>query len=97
MAVWVMASLKVKADRVTELKAYMKSILGDTRGFAGCEFIELYQDSADPTTWAFVERWRDKPSYETYLAWRGENGSLAKIVSMLDGNPTIKFFDRIDA
>jgi quinol monooxygenase YgiN len=92
-----MAHLKVKAEKVDDLKAYMKSILGDTRCFTGCEFIEVYQDRSDPTAWAFVERWDDKANYEKYLAWRGENGSLAQIVAMLDGNPAIKFFDKIDA
>jgi hypothetical protein len=31
------------------------------------------------------------------LAWRGENASLARIVAMLDGNPTIRYFDKLDA
>jgi quinol monooxygenase YgiN len=97
MPVWVMVDLKVKAEKVDDLKAYMKSILGDTRRFTGCEFVELYQDRSDPTAWAFLERWDDKTNYEKYLAWRGGNGSLAEIVAMLDGAPTIRFFDKIDA
>jgi hypothetical protein len=39
----------------------------------------------------------DKSDYEKYLAWCGENGSLARIVAMLDGKPTIRYFDKLAA
>jgi quinol monooxygenase YgiN len=97
MSVWVIVDLKVKPGKQDELKAYLKSILGDTRRFSGCEFIELFEDRADPLAWTFVERWDDKGNYEKYLAWRGENGSLGRIVAMLDGNPGIRYLDKIDA
>jgi len=48
-------------------------------------------------TFVFVERWDSTAQYERYLAWRTETGVLDQLVSMLDGEPSIRYFEAVDA
>ncbi len=85
-----------KAESVQELKDFMKRHLPDTRSYDGCQDITAYLNE-DGRTMVAVEHWDSKEHYQKYLAWREETGVLADLAAMLDGEPTIRFFDPIDA
>ena len=76
-----------------DLRAWMRRILPDTRGFDGNISVYLVQNQDDPTALAVIEQWESRPQYEKYLAWRTETGDVADLVAMLDGEPTFRFFD----
>ena len=85
-----------KSESVQELKDFLKRHLPDTRSYDGCQDITPYLNE-DGRTIVMVEHWDSKEHYQKYLAWREETGVLADLGAMLDGEPTIRFFDPIDA
>lgn len=97
MTTLVMLEAKVKADSVETLRALMVAAFPDTRAFAGCVNLASYVSQDDPHTFIFVEQWTSRDAYERYLAWRTENGTLAQLMSLLDGPPLIRYFDLVDA
>ncbi len=85
-----------KAESVRELEDFVQRHLPDTRSYDGCQDITGYLNE-DGRTIVMVEHWNSKEDYQKYLAWREETGVLADLGAMLDGEPTIRFFDAIDA
>ncbi|MEE2793130.1 MAG: hypothetical protein VX453_15965 [Acidobacteriota bacterium] len=51
----------------------------------------------DGRTFVFVEHWDSKAHYEKYLAWRTETGMLVQVVSLWEGEPTIRYFETVEA
>ena len=96
MAVLVLLEAKAKADAVDSLKDFLRPRLPQTRDFDGCQGIKIYLDPGDGRTFVFVEYWDSKAHYERYLAWREETGELAQLFSMLEGEPSIRYFDQVD-
>ena len=97
MPTLVLLEVKAKADAVETLRTLMAAAFPDTRAFAGCQGITAYVSQDEPQTFVFVEQWANRDAYERYLAWRTENGSLAQLMSLLDGPPSIRFFAGVDA
>ncbi len=96
MSTLVTLEVVAKAESVQELKDFFKRHLPDTRSYDGCQDITAYLNE-DGRTIVAVEHWDSKEHYQKYLAWREETGVLADLAAMLDGEPTIRFFDPIDA
>ena len=44
-----------------------------------------------------VEVWESREQYEKYLAWRGETGTIDRLMEALAEPPTIRHFDVTDA
>lgn len=97
MPTLVLLEVKAKADAVETLQTLMAAAFPDTRAFAGCQGITAYVSQSDPQTFVFVEEWASRDAYERYLAWRTENGTLAQLMSLLDGPPSIRYFDPVPA
>ena len=74
-----------------------KSILPDTRAYDGCISIDVYQNMDAPETIVLVEKWESRAHQEKYMGWRSETGVVDKIVSQIDGAPSIRYFDLADA
>ena len=72
--------------------ALMREILADTRAFDGCEGISVHRNQDDEAGILLIEHWDTRPQYEKYLKWREDNGTLAKIVALLEGAPSVRFF-----
>ena len=47
----------------------------------------------DPSNIVIVENWETRGHYEAYLKWREERGDLDKLGTMLEGAPSIRFYD----
>jgi quinol monooxygenase YgiN len=43
------------------------------------------------------ERWDSRQHYDHYLAWRYESGVVEKLGAMLNGPPSIRYYERVDA
>ena len=85
-----------KPESVEEVKALLKSRLPETRAFEGCESITAFLKD-DGKSFVFVEHWDSTGNYEKYLAWRTETGVLAELVSLFEAQPSIRYFDAVDA
>jgi quinol monooxygenase YgiN len=97
MAILVLLEATVKAECVNELKSSLKKHFPDTRAYDGCQGITAYLNVDDDRTLVFVEHWDTKEAHQRYTAWRRETGVGAELVSMLEGRPTIRYFETIDA
>ncbi len=97
MPTLVMLEVKAKADAVKALRTLTTAGIPHTRAFAGCQGATAYVSQDDPQTLVLVAQWDNRDAYERYLAWRTENGSLGQLISLLDGPPSIRFFDPVPA
>ena len=93
MTCQVIFDFKLKKDVVETFRTYMKEILPDSRGYAGCVSIDLIQNQEDPTSFAVIEQWNSRQDYESYLQWRTETGVMEGLAGMMDAEPRIRFFN----
>ncbi len=87
---------KAKSDTLGQVKELLAKRLPETRAFEGCQSLTTYLNE-DGQTFVIVELWDSKPRYEKYLAWREETGALAEFGALLEGEPSFRFFEPIDA
>lgn len=97
MGTLVLLEATAKADSVKELEEFLRSRLPETRAYDGCQGITAHRSDDDERILVMVEHWDSKDHYQRYLDWRTETGVLAELVGMLEGEPTIRTFDAVDA
>ena len=97
MACTVLLEFKLKQEHVDGMAEGFKGLFPDTRSFDGC--IDLYatQNQDDPQNFVVVETWESREKYEAYFAWRTERGDIENMESMLEGELSLRFFDRLGA
>ncbi len=97
MATLVLLEAKAKsASAVEELKELLKKRLPETRAYDGCQSITCFLGD-DARTFVFVEHWDSAQHYEKYLAWRTETGVLKQLTDRIEGEPSIRYFEALDA
>lgn len=97
MSVMVLLEATVKAGEISNMKSYLAEIFPETRAYEGCQAIDVYFDTEDEGNMVMVEHWDSRQHHGKYLDWRTESGVIAKIVGMLAGPPSIRYFERADA
>ncbi len=97
MSVMVLLELQVKPEAADQVKAGFKSILPDTRSYAGCLGVEVTCNQDDTGNIVLVERWQSREHYQKYLKWREDTGALAALGSSLAAPPKIRYFDHVGA
>jgi quinol monooxygenase YgiN len=95
MSCIVLLELQVKPESLSEMKAFLKAILPDTRAFAGCNSLDVYGDLEDHARLVFHECWDSRADYERYLAWRGETGVAAQLGAMMAAPPRLRFCEQL--
>ena len=95
MATLVLLEVTAKPECIDDVKAFFRRHLPVTRRYDGCQGIQGYEHE-DGGTIIQVQHWDTKEHYQNYLAWRVETGVLAELEPLLDGEPSIRFFDPID-
>lgn len=97
MACTVILEIRVKSENVDNMGEGFKGLFPDTRSYDGCIDIYATQNQDDPQNFVIVETWETRPKYEAYLAWRTERGDMDNMATLLEGEPSIRFFDRLGA
>lgn len=97
MSVLVLLEAPVKPEEISNMKSYLAQLFPETRAQEGCESIDVYFNTEDDGNMVMIERWDSRPKHEEYLAWRTETGVIPKLVGMLAGPPSIRYFERTDA
>ena len=95
MSVIITFDVTAKAGQEDPLRMFFHETLPDTRNFEGCISLALYSESAHPGNVFMVEEWSSRSAYDKYLGWRGERGDFEKLMSLIQGEPVIRFFDSI--
>ena len=96
MSVIIILEMQSKPESIDELKSTFDNILPDTRGYEGCENIQVTGNQDDPLNLVLIETWLSRQHYEKYLAWRAEVGTLETLGSMVSQPPSIRYFDDLD-
>lgn len=97
MGVFIIVSGRTKSETQQLLQLKMKELFPETREYAGCQGVTMHVEQDDPQNFVLVEHWESKDHYEKYLGFRQETGVLDELVAMLEGPPTIRYFDQVDA
>jgi len=93
MTTQVILEFRAKADCIEKVRTWLRNVLPDTRGFDGCVTLHVAQNQDDSAAIMIVEQWDTRAHYEKYLAWRTERGDMVEFGAMMDGPPSIRFFD----
>ena len=96
MAVTVTLEFSVLLERVDEFKILLRALLPDTRSYAGCLKVDVYQGHDNPGIIYLVEDWKSKVHQQKYQAWRDESGIAEVVGPFLAGDPKFNYFDRQD-
>ena len=69
----VIADFKCKEGMAAEMGNVFREALVVTRGFDGCNAIDVYFEEKT-NTYTLIEDWDSLEQYETYLQWRIDTG-----------------------
>ena len=58
--------LTFKEENISSFEALFKETKNTIRNFEGCQFLELYQDNANPHIFFTYSKWRDETALEAY-------------------------------
>ena len=47
----------------------------------------------DPANLILLEQWQTRADYETYVAWRAEQGTLESLGALMASAPSIRYYD----
>jgi len=93
MSVLVLVEAKAKPDQRSGLSKFLLGNMHEIAEAQGCESVRFHENQDDQNILLFVEYWDERASYERYLAWRYERGDHARMVSMMDGEVSVRIFD----
>ena len=77
----VVVDFKCKEGMVEETGKLLREALVETRGYDGCNSIEVYFEEKT-MTYTLIEDWKSLEHYERYLQWR-EDGGIADLLEPL--------------
>jgi quinol monooxygenase YgiN len=96
MAITLVAKIKAKAGSEAQVEAAFREMIGKVRGEAGTLDYILNKSTLDPTTFVFIERYKDQDA----LSAHGKSEHMAalngKLRGLLDGHPTIDMLAELD-
>ena len=95
MSVIITLEVTAKAGQEDTLRTLFNETLPDTRNFDGCISVEAHSENPHPENIFLFEEWTSRSAYDKYLGWRGERGDFEKLMDLIQGEPVIRFFDRI--
>src|ERR1700742_3585913 len=96
MTLVVVFEFQVKPDAIEATKAFLRQTLPETRRYAGCESVEVYNQTDDPAVFVFLENWQSREHYDKYMAWRVETGTLSAFAANLVRAPTFRYMQGLE-
>ena len=77
----------------TTLRSLILEILGESLEHEGCEVIRILRDQDNADHVAGFTRWTERRNYESYLAWRTEQGFTDTFEARLTEPLVIRYYD----
>ncbi len=81
----VIARLKARPERSSELLDALQHLVRETRKEPGCVHYDLYRNPEDPTVFAFHETWATREHWEAHNASTHVGDFGARAAELLDG------------
>ena len=97
MSVRIVIELKAAGGKTAALREAFEGVLDHTRAFVGCESAELLGCDETPGALTLLEQWRSLDDYHKYKAWRVASGTSVVSSPLVEGKPTVRVFDILDA
>jgi len=97
MSIYVTLDLQAKPETIDDLTATLKAILPDTRAYKGCQSVIVTANQDNPLNLILIEKWDSRADHESYFAWRGEKGDLAKLGELLASPPATTYLETVEA
>ncbi len=85
----IIAQLKVKKDKLGEMREAIQKSVPPTQKEAGCLHYEYYQDIDDETVFVLVEQWRDLPKLEMHFKTSHFQEAVQTLGAFLANEPVI--------
>jgi len=97
LSINVVLEITAAEGKADELIAMLRKHLADTRARKGCEGLTVHRGQDEPNTVLLIERWASRADDEAYRAWRADAGAIDGLAALVDGPPSIRYFDDVDA
>ena len=88
----VVATLKIRADKLEDFRQAVAEAAVATREEPGCFLYEVHADPADPECFVLLERWADKAALDEHLALPHAKAFMTALPGCLAGPPQIRRF-----
>ncbi len=88
--------LTFKEENIVSFKQIFKESRAGIMDFEGCQFVDLYQDKEDPTTFFTYSHWNSEESLERYRASVFFREVWAKTRSLLSDKAQAWSLDRVE-
>ncbi|MEE3373461.1 MAG: antibiotic biosynthesis monooxygenase [Planctomycetota bacterium] len=82
MSAKIIAEFHVKPEHMDEFKKLLVEILPGTRGFSGCNQLEVFEAEAESILFS-VSEWASHDCYDRDLEFRAEDGTVEKLTPYL--------------
>lgn len=86
----IILEVKVKKEKVSELKSLLSEYLPETRKYKGFIDIKIHKNLTD-NTFVFYEEWETIQHYEAYLKWRTDTGVMEILGNTFASLPNIRY------
>jgi quinol monooxygenase YgiN len=81
------ARVRARRDKVDELRALLKALVGPTRNEKGCIAYVLLQNRNDPTDFVFLEEWENDAALKGHSASEHMKDLRSKLRALTDREP----------
>ncbi len=92
----IVATQKVKADKIEEFRAAAKELIKRSREEEGNVFYGLHQSLKDPTVLAFIECWKDQAAIEAHNATEHFKAALPKLGALCEAPGEVTLYNELD-
>lgn len=93
MGCQVVFECRVKPDCVEKFQQWLRANLPDTRAFPGFMTLVAAVNQDNPVNIIVLEQWDTRQHYEKYIEWRTARGDSEVFMPMMDGEPSIRYYD----
>ena len=91
----VVALVKAKAGKETEVRNELLSLVAPSRRDSGCVNYDLHQATDNPASFLFHENWTSKADFERHLAKPDLQAVLGRVGQLVAEPPQITLWEKI--
>ena len=91
----VIATIKAKDGKSSEVRAELLKLIGPTRSEAGCINYDLHVMQEDPNCFVFYENWKSKEDLDQHLATPYISAFIGKADDLLAEPVDIQLLDMV--
>ena len=89
----VVARIKAKPDKVTEVREALSGLVAPTRREDGCIVYELLQNQSDPTDFTFVEEWVSPAALDKHATSEHIRATRETLKDIIEAPADIRTYD----